>query len=354
MLGGMARGTGVEGAVSQLREVLPDGWKASVARRDRSGSSIRIVSPDGATAELEVTSLKDASPRSVALLDASNGLTLVVADWLSDRSRALLRERGASYVDATGNAEVRLSEPGLFVRTEGARRNPSPPPTKGPSLRGPKAWALQRTLAEVPPPIGVRELAQSVDVDPGYVSRALRVLEDELLIARTPRGPVTEVDWEGVLRRAATTYGLFDANETSPWVAPGGPDRFLTDLAAKRAGRWAITGSFAASRLAPVAAPEVAIVYADDPERVVRAGRLLGATRGTNVILAEPYEPIVWERLVTSGGATYVSTAQAALDCLTGNARMPAEGEAVLAWMRKNEPRWRNGTLGPRSKPKGT
>lgn len=346
----MARRAGIDVAVGQLREVLPDGWKASVARRDRSGSSIRIIAPGGATAELEVTSLKDASPRSVAELGTRNGPTLVVADWLSDRSRALLRESGASYVDATGNTEVRLSEPGLFVRTEGARRNPSPLPTKGPSLRGPKAWALLRTLAEVPPPIGVRELAESVDVDAGYVSRALRVLEDELLVTRTPRGPVTKLDWEGLLRRATTTYGSFDANETSTWVAPGGPDRFLADLAAKRAGRWAITGSFAASRLAPVAAPEVAMVYAEDVERVSRAGRLLPARRGTNVILAEPFEPIVFERTVTSGVDTYVSTAQVALDCLTGNARMPAEGEAVLTWMHKNEPRWRNGTLRPRSK----
>ncbi len=346
----MARRAGVDVAIRQLREALPDGWKVSVARGDSNGPSIRVASPDGITAELEVKSLKDSSPRSVAQLEQREGPSLVVTDWLSDRSRALLRARGVSYIDATGNAEVRLSEPGLFVRTEGARRNPSPLPTKGPSLRGPKAWALLRTLAEVPPPIGVRELAESVDVDAGYVSRALRVLEDELLVTRTPRGPVTEVDWEGVLRRAATTYGFFDANETSTWVAPGGPDRFVADLGSKRAGRWAITGSFAASRLAPVTAPEVALVYAEDVERVARAGRLLLATRGTNVILAEPYEPIVFERTVTSDVDTYVSTAQVALDCLTGNARMPAEGEAVLGWMRKNETRWRTGTLGPRSK----
>jgi hypothetical protein len=346
----MPRRASIDVAVGQLREVLPDGWKASVGRGDPNGPSIRVAGPNGATADLEVTSLKDSSPRSVAQLGERDRPSIVVADWLSNRSRALLRARGVSYIDATGNAEVRLSEPGLFVRTEGARRNPSPRPTKGPSLRGPKAWALLRTLAEVPPPLGVRELAESVAVDAGYVSRALRVLEDEILITRMPRGPVTDVDWEGVLRRAATTYGFFDANETSTWVAPSGPDRFVADLAGKRAGRWAITGSFAASRLAPVAAPEVAMVYAEDVERIARAGRLLPATRGANVIVAEPYELVVFERTVSSGDDTYVSTAQVALDCLTGNARMPAEGEAVLAWMRKNEPRWRNATLQPRSK----
>ncbi len=110
-----------------------------------------------------------------------------------------------------------------------------------------------------------------------------------------------------------------------------------------------MTGSFAAARLAPVAAPELAVIYTDNPERLARAGRLLPAPHGANVVLAAPYDPIVFGRAVESGGIPYASTAQVTLDSLTGNARMPAEGEAVLAWMRNNEPRWRTTTLTPRS-----
>jgi hypothetical protein len=127
-----------------------------------------------------------------------------------------------------------------------------------------------------------------------------------------------------------------------------GPERLLDDLTGKRAGRWAVTGSFAAARVAPVAAPEQAVIYTDDPERLARGGRLLPATRGANVVLLDPYDPIVFERTVTSNGIPNVSVAQAALDCLTGNARMPAEGEALLTWMRKNQARWRVGTLASR------
>jgi hypothetical protein len=29
------------------------------------------------------------------------------------------------------------------------------------------------------------------------------------------------------------------------------------------------------------------------------------------------------------------------MDCLTGNGRMPSEGEALLTWMMENEPVWR-------------
>lgn len=346
----MARRGRADEAARWLQQVLPEGWATSLTRHGSGGHEIRIASPSGSSAGVDLVATTDATPRSVGALTPSERPTLVVADWLSERAQALLRGRGFSFIDATGNAEVRLSEPGLFIRTEGAKRNPSPRPVKGPTLRGPKAWALLRTLAEVPPPIGVRKLAEAVDVDAGYVSRVVGVLEQELLVTRVPRGPVTDVEWEGVLRRVASTYSLFDSNKTSMWVASAGPERLLADLAGRRAGRWAITGSFAASRLAPVAAPAVAVIYTDDADRLARAGRLLPATGGANVVVAEPYDPIVFERTVSSGTDTYASTAQVALDCLTGNGRMPAEGEAVVAWMRKNEQRWRSASLEPRPK----
>jgi len=343
----MARRSRTDDAVRLLRELLPEGWTISVARRGSGPKGIRVTAPSGAAAEMAVMALADGTPRAAAALDVGPSATLVVADWLSERTQEVLRSGGASFIDATGNADVRLSEPGLFIRTQGSVRDPSPKPTKGPTLRGPKAWALLRTLVEVPPPLGVRELAAAVDVDAGYVSRVLAVLEQELLVTRTPRGPVTVVEWEGVLRRCVGSYSLFDSNRTSTWVAAGGPERFIADLGGKRAGRWAITGSFAAARLAPVAAPEIAVIYADDLDRLTRTGRLLPTTRGANVIVAEPYDPIVFDRTVTDSRETYVSVAQVAMDSLTGNARMPAEGEAVIAWMRKNGQRWRVEPLQP-------
>lgn len=190
----MPRGRADE-AVRWLQQALPMGWTASVARRGSGRQEIRVTSPSQQSAEVGVVKVADANPRSVGALPAVEGPTLIVADWLSQRSQALLRARGFSFIDATGNAEVRLSEPGLFIRTEGAKRNPSPPTVKGPGLRGPKAWALLRTLAEVPPPMGVRELAEAVEVDAGYVSRVLAVLEQELLVTRARRSPVTDVEW---------------------------------------------------------------------------------------------------------------------------------------------------------------
>jgi hypothetical protein len=169
----------------------------------------------------------------------------------------------------------------------------------------------------------------------------LQVLADELVIERAPRGPVTSAEWEPLLRKITSTYSLLDANTTSTWIAAAGPERLVDDLSGLRVGRWAVTGSLVASAVSPVAAPEMAVIYTDDAERLAKAARLLPAKTGANVVLAEPYDPIVFERVRDADGVQSVSIAQAAIDCLTGPGRMPAEGEALLAWMRRNEPRWR-------------
>ncbi len=332
-------------AVDRIRAFVPAGWEISVAGRYPAGGELQVRSISGSTGDLAVVARTELGPRDVPGLPGFSKPTVVSARWLSPRARELLRERGLGFLDSTGNAEIALPEPGLYIRTDGATRDPQPKPSVAPGMRGPRVWALLRTLIEVAPPYGVTDLSQALDLDTGYVSRVLRVLTDEMIIERTPRGPVTDVNWEGVLRQLVSTYSVFDANETSTWAASGGPDAFLRDLPGRRTGRWAVTGSFGSARIVPVAAPEVAIVYTDDPERLAKAGRLLPTKTGANVVLAAAYDPIVFTRTWQADTTTYVSVAQLAADDLTGNGRMPAEGEALIGWMRRNERRWRATSL---------
>ena len=267
------------------------------------------------------------------------------AKWLSPRSRELLRDSQIGFLDQTGNVEIRLRRPALYVRATGSSNDPNPKPVSGPTLRGPRVWALMRTLIEITPPYTAGDLRSALGIDDGYVSRVLQTLANERLISRRPRGPVTEVQWEPLLRQLATTYSLFDANETSTWVAPAGPDQMLRDATAAKARRWAVTGSFVASSIAPVAAPEVAMVFTDDPERFAKVGRLLPTAIGANVILAKPYDPIVFQRGWSDAEFPAVSVAQLAIDLLTGTARMPAEGQALIGWMRRDPSRWQEVVL---------
>jgi len=277
---------------------------------------------------------------------------MVYAEWLSPRTRELLRERRVGYTDGTGNTDLRLSQPALVIVTDGADRDPDPKPASGPTLRGPRAWALMRTLAEVRPPYTASDLAASLAIDKGYVSKVLQSLAADRLIEREPRRQVTDVAWEALIRRIVSSYSLFDSNETSTRVASSGPARLLDDLVGKSVRRWAVSGSFAVSGLISVAAAQTAVIYADDPERLAKVAGLLPTDTGANVALAKPFDPIVFDRARADGSYPRVSLAQTAIDLLTGTARMPEEGEALLDWMLRNEPRWRSRTLvgntGPR------
>lgn len=335
----------LDAAHAALAALVPPGWRTEATHRSEVGGTIRVTSPDEVTAQLTVWARDDLSPRDAVALPEPQGPTVIAASWLSPRTRELLDDVGFGYVDQTGNANVTVDRPGLAVRSQGARRNPSPKPATRPNIRGPRAWALMRTLVEVQPPFGVSDLASAVGADPGYISRLLTALADELLITRVPRGPVEHVEWEPMLRQFAASYALLDANEATSWVASAGPEQFVRDLAASRSNDWAITGSFAAAHLVSVTAPQIAVVYADDPEQVAAATRLRQVRTGGNVVVARPYDRIVFARTWRRDDVVYTSPAQATVDCLTGPGRMPAEGEALIDWLRRNTPYWQAPSL---------
>jgi DNA-binding transcriptional ArsR family regulator len=350
----------VDAAVSWLSGSLPRGWAAQ-------RSTWNVVGPNGrepttidpvitlkgsnSTATFVVEAKRSVSPRDVERLMAglsrtlrtfANVSVLVVAPWLSARTQELLRKEEINYVDLTGNAWVRADYPAVFIRTVGATRNPEPAAREAARLRGPKAGRLVRALVDVRPPYGVRELAESIGLTAGYVSRLLDSLDRDALVDRSRKGEVAAVDYSSLLRRWVETYDVLKSNEARRFVAPEVPRKSLLRLKSSPSpGRVAVTGSFAAGRIAPVAAPSLLLAYATDIAATADALNLLPADEGANVILLCPYDEAVWSRLDRDDGISYVAPSQAAADCLTGTGRMPAEGEALLAWMVENERRWR-------------
>jgi hypothetical protein len=253
---------------------------------------------------------------------------------LSSRTRELLAAEQLGYIDLTGNSLVRLDNPALYIQTEGALRDPTPRPRGRTTLRGARAARLIRLLIDVRPPYGVREIANAAQLNAGYVSQLLEALEDEALIERSRRGRVESIDIAALLRRWAEWYDVLKTNDSAMFVARAGLPNFLTQLAeAPGTSRILITGSFAARRLAPVAAPALLAAYCDNVDR------------GANVALLQPFDRVVWERTTTEDDIEYAAPSQVVVDCLTGNGRMPAEGEALLEWMTLHESSWRLGSL---------
>jgi hypothetical protein len=352
----------IEEAIAWLRTRLPSNWEIQpsgqvelLSGNGRADAAVEIRTP-GVYATLAIEAKRSLGPREVAGLFGSVGRTLralnptipilLVAPWLSPRTRALLASEGVNYLDLTGNALVHLENPALFIQSQGADRDPSPTPRGKARVRGPKAGRLIRTLVDVRPPYGVRELAEATGLAPGYISRLLDSLDDDALVERSKRGRVESVDIAGVLRRWVENYELFSSNDAATFLAPRGATQALSALAnLSETGPSAVTGSFAAVRYAPIAAPALLIVYNETPTALAAALEMIPADSGTNVVVLRPFDPVVWERTAEQDGIRYVSPSQVVVDCLTGNGRMPSEGEALLNWMLANEQEWRLNSL---------
>ena len=346
-----------QAAIAWLRGRLPQSWEVGPTARAefkmgdaRVDTAVDLRGPNGVYTTMAVETKSTFGPRDVSRLFTGVGKTLralagnvpilLVAPWLSLRTQELLATEGINYLDLTGNALVRLDYPTIYIETQGAPKDPLPPPRGKARVQGPKAGRLIRLLVDVCPPYGVRELAASADLAVSYVSRVLDTLDDEALIERFERGRVKSVDVTRLIQRWVETYDVFRSNKTQRFLAPAGATRALDQL--RTVGtRTAVTGSFAAGRIAPVAAPALLAVYVDDFRAVADALDLIPADQGANVALLTPFDPAVWERASAVDGLTFVGPSQAAADCLTGNGRMPAEGEALLRWMTENESLWR-------------
>ncbi|HUY62043.1 MAG TPA: helix-turn-helix domain-containing protein [Candidatus Dormibacteraeota bacterium] len=338
--------------MERLQALLPEGWHlqpspAEIASDPGVDPVIYILGPSGGT-QVIVVARRHLTPRGVegllrgpaeALRRQSRTPLLVVAPVLSARTRQRLRDAGILYLDLTGPTFLTMASPGLHVELAGPSRAAAPRAASGPTLRGPRAGRVLRLLADVVPPYGVGELARAAGVSLAYTSRLLEGLDAEALLTRGRRGRVEAVDWAGLLRRWAEAYALLRTHTGVGAIARHGVPAVL-DALRGQAGPWAITGSYAAVRLAPVAAPALLAVYTGDPSAWLEPLQLLAAPSGHDVVLLRPADRFVYARAHEADGLRYAGPSQVALDCLTGPGRMPAEGEALLTWMAAHPTGW--------------
>jgi hypothetical protein len=196
-------------------------------------------------------------------------------------------------------------------------------------------------LTDYSPPYSVTDLAALATVSAGYCSRTLQALEREALVNRDRKGTVVSVDWQAMLRRRGQMVRLFDPQRSTGWIARRGFDEIVDLLSEVDPDSYAITGSFAASRIRAIAAPTGLALYSDDPDQLARDLNLLPADSGADVRLILPTQAGELVRPRIEEEITWVGLTQLVIDSFGGPGRMPQEGDAVLEWMTENEEAWR-------------
>jgi hypothetical protein len=335
--------------VEALEKRLPASWAMTLPDRRARDTGLDVVlkvrrrGAQGASVRVQLKNRVE--PRDVDYLAAtlqptSDRPVLIAAPFLSPRTQQRLKESGFAYADLAGNVRLSLSEPGLFIETTGAAENPQPSLRERKSIKGGKAGRLVRALCDFRPPTGLRELAKRAGVDAGYASRLIELLNREALVTRATRGPITSVDWEALLKRWSQEYSPFRRGGSKMYLAPRGLSAVLDKLKSTRT-RYAVTGSWAASQVAPIAPPRLLMLYVERPATIDRDLDLRPAEAGTNVALLTPFDDVVFDRTSKKQDITIAALSQVAADLLTSPGRGPNEGEALMEWMRDNEGAWR-------------
>lgn len=350
----------IERAALLLAERLPPEWRLERVAPGSAGprgaevdAVFSIVPPAGGSTAIVVEAKRNVEVRDVpSLLGQIENLAdrsglapaagLVAARYLSLAVRRRLAAADLNYADATGNLYLSLRKPALFVRDVGADRDP----WRGPgrprdSFRGPIAARVVRALADFAPPMTVPELIERSGVSTGAGYRVVDFLERQDLLAHQPRKPITRVDWREILELWSRDYGLNLEAEDSAWLAPRGIQTVLSGLAGVEDVRYALTGSAGAAYFEEYAQTRLVMAYADEPAALAKRLGLRSAQAGANVLLVRPVDSVVYERTVRRDGVVVAAPSQLAGDLLNGPGRAPAEAEALLDWMQRNEFAWR-------------
>ena len=357
----------IDKTVKEISSRLPTRWRllnrervAAVRSSQQSNRMIdaiwEIRDPDGLSSDIIVeVKANPVEPRLVGSVASQlkalsssrcdqGGVApakMLVSTYLSPLTRERLAEAGISYADSTGNIRFTVDRPAVYIETQGADKNPFREERPLQSLKGGRTARVIRALMDYRTPFGTRELAGETASSAAMISRVASLLEpDETVTKERPRGRFVSVDWEALARRWAMDYDFTSSNILTTWLEPRGTRALFARLRDAEI-RYAVTGSFAAYRLAPVAEPRLAAIYVDDPETAAQSLRLRPADTGGNVLLVVPFDPVVFERAEYDDGITYARVTQVLLDLMTGPGRGPAEAEALLEWMRDNEDIWK-------------
>ena len=351
---------------NELRRRLPPDWSlerlgqelpfgpggsrvdAALALTDPRGESVMIM-VEAKAQPLEARAVGSLLYQSQELMDTgievsgSDGSRcfMVISPFLGPAAKERLADAGISYADATGNMRFVTSRPAVFIETEGAVRNPWRENVPLRSLQGRRSARVVRAFLDYRPPYGTRELAALSGNAPASISRVAELLERDAIIERaSPRGAIVSVDWKRLLYRWAVDYDFSAANRMISCLEPRGLPRFFEKLRETELG-YAVTGSFAGNRYAPLAEPRLATVYVADLGDAMNRLELRPADTGGNVLIGQPFDPVVFDRTERDDGITYAQVAQVAADLMTGPGRGPAEAEGLIEWMEVNEEEWR-------------
>ena len=245
-------------------------------------------------------------------------VAVLAVPFMGPSGRSLCSDEGCSWLDLSDNANIRA--PGLLVRIEG-NANRFKRRGRPASAFAPVASRVARQLLMNPGiDLSQRQLARRIDMDEGYVSRVVRNLAEQGLVAK--HGSLIQVsDHDLLLRAWLDEYDFGKHRRIAGHIAARDGDELIRVLAAAlgdqpHAPPYAATGLAAAWCLGRFAGFRTASLYVHDVGALRSLADLSFRTteRGANVWVLVPDDPGVFQGARMHQGVYCVSPVQTYLD----------------------------------------
>jgi DNA-binding transcriptional regulator YhcF (GntR family) len=217
---------------------------------------------------------------------------LVVAKYLSPDRRKQCQDEGVYFLDLSGN--VFLEYDGLYIERIGfPNRFPEKRRGRGP-FSDKASLILRAALSDTKKVWGVRELAQSIGLDPGFVSRMAQELEKRNYVSRID-SKLKLRDLKSLLEDWVREYDHKRNQEVRYFCLAKGPEEIIDKLIAARIPDdipYALGLHAGANLVAPYAVYNEVHIYIQNKggiNRFVEKMKLREAREGANLIFLLPY-----------------------------------------------------------------
>lgn len=217
---------------------------------------------------------------------------VLVAPYLSQERQELCQKEGIGFIDLSGN--VHLQYKSLYIQKSGFP-NRFPEKRYGRSPFSDKASLILRALLEGKERLwGIRELAQQIGLDPGYVSRMAKEIEDRGYAARID-GKLRLRSLDGILDDWVRSYNLKKNKQFRYFCMAGSVDDIIDrfcQLHIEDDIQYALSVQAGGNIVAPFSSFKEVHLYAGDEKDIAFFEKELGlnpAKRGANLILMQPY-----------------------------------------------------------------
>ena len=221
-----------------------------------------------------------------------DSLPIVVSDYISKDRRELCRKAGVFFMDLSGNAF--LQHKGLYIERIGFQ-NLFPEERKGRSPFSDKASLVLRALLENSERAwGIREIAQSLNIDAGFVSRVVQELEMRRYISRSD-SKIMVRDIKSILDDWVHLYDYTKNREHRFFCLAESPDQIISEIKRIKIPK-KVEYAFGLHAGANLVSPHVVFnqihVYirsSNEIEFFRRKLKLKEADTGANIIFWAPY-----------------------------------------------------------------